>query len=178
MHGIIFNQLHNYAQARLGERGWENLLREARLPTRVYLAFQSYPDSDAVALINAASRLTGRSVRFLLEDFGEFIVPGLMKIYGAFIQQGWTVLDAVEHAERIHEKVRRDPHATPPRLECQRVEPNVVRVLYSSPRRLCGVGIGFARGLANELKQQVEVQERQCVHEGAPHCEFIVKRIG
>ncbi|MDY7226135.1 heme NO-binding domain-containing protein [Hyalangium rubrum] len=178
MHGIIFSQLRNYAQARLGERGWESLLREAKLPARVYLAFQSYPDTDAVALCGAASRLLGCSIRDVLEDVGEFMVPGLMKIYGAFIQPGWSVLEVIEHAERIHEKVRRDPHATPPRLECHRVEPHTVRVVYSSPRKLCGLGIGFVRGLASTLNQRVEVQERQCVHEGASHCEFIVKRMG
>jgi predicted hydrocarbon binding protein len=177
MHGIIFNQLRLFAQARLGQNGWETLLREAKLPSRVYLAFQSYPDEEAGAIVGAASKVSGRSARFLLEDFGEFIVPNLLKIYGAFIQKGWTILDVIEHAERIHERVRKDPHAKPPTLECQRVDANTVRVLYNSPRKLCGVGIGFVRGLAGALKQQVDVREKQCVYNGAPHCEFIVKRV-
>jgi hypothetical protein len=178
MHGIIFNQLRTYAQARLGEQGWETLLKEAGLPSRIYLAFQSYPDEEAVALVTAASRMTGHSARFLLEDFGEFIVPGLVKIYRAFIQPGWGILDVIEHAERIHEKVRKDPHAKPPRLECHRVDGSTVRVVYSSPRKLCGVGIGFVRGLAGTLGQRAEVKETQCMHAGAPHCEFIVQRVG
>jgi predicted hydrocarbon binding protein len=178
MHGIIFNQLHSYAQARMGEHGWETLMKEAKLPPRIYLAFQSYPDEEAVALVLAASRVTGRSVRFLLEDFGEFIVPGLMKIYRGFIQPGWGILEVVENAERIHEKVRKDPHAKPPRLECHRVDGSTVRVVYASPRKLCGVGIGFVRGLAGVLGQRADVQEKQCMHNGAPHCEFIVRRAG
>jgi predicted hydrocarbon binding protein len=176
MHGIIFNQLRGYAQSRLGEQGWETLLREAGLPARMYLAFQSYPDEEAVALVSAASRLTGRSVRFLLEDFGEFLVPGLLKIYRAFLQPDWTILDVVEHAERIHERVRRDPHAAPPKLECKRVDASTISVIYSSPRKLCGVGIGFVRGLAGAMGQHADVQEKQCMHDGAPHCVFIVKR--
>jgi hypothetical protein len=176
MHGIIFNQLRSYAQARMGEQGWETLLREAGLPARIYLAFQSYPDEEAVAIVSAASRISGRPVRFLLEDFGEFVVPGLLKIYRAFIQPEWTILDVVEHAERIHERVRRDPNATPPQLECERVDLATTRVVYTSPRKLCGVGIGFVRGLAKAMGQPVDVQERQCMHDGAPHCVFIVKR--
>jgi predicted hydrocarbon binding protein len=175
MHGIIFNQLRNFAQARLGERGWENLLREAQLPARVYLAFQSYPDEEAVAIVGAASRVSGKSARVLLEDFGEFIVPSLLHIYGSFIQPGWSILDVIENAERIHERVRRDPQVRPPVLECHRDDANTVRVVYASPRKLCGVGIGFVRGLAAALKQKVEVYEKQCVYDGAPHCEFIVK---
>jgi predicted hydrocarbon binding protein len=176
MHGIIFNQLRNFAQARLGEHGWESVLREAKLPTRVYLAFQSYPDEEARAIVDAVSKISGRSVRFLLEDFGEFMVPSLLRIYGGFIQAGWTILDVVENTERIHERVRRDSQARPPVLECQRVDANTVRVVYASPRRLCGVGIGFVRGLATALNQKTEVYEKQCVYNGAPHCEFIVKR--
>jgi predicted hydrocarbon binding protein len=176
MHGMIFNQLRNYAQAQMGEHGWDTLLREAGLPARMYLAFQSYPDEDAVALVLTASRLSGRPVRFLLEDFGEFVAPALLKTYRAFIQPDWTILDVVEHAERIHERVRRDPNATPPKLECQRLDSLTTRVVYASPRKLCGVGIGFVRGLAKAMGQPVDVQETQCMHDGAPHCVFIVKR--
>jgi len=177
MHGIIFNQLRNFAQARLGEQGWETLLREAKLPARVYLAFQSYPDEEAGAIVGAASKVSGRSVRFLLEDFGEFIAPSLLHIYRGFIPSGWTILDVVENAERIHERVRRDPNVRPPVLECRRVDVNTVHVIYASPRKLCGVGIGFARGLANAMGQKVDVREKQCSHNGSPHCEFVVKRV-
>jgi predicted hydrocarbon binding protein len=176
MHGIIFNQLRNFAQARLGDHGWESLLREAKLPARVYLAFQSYPDEEAGAIVAAASKISGKSARLLLEDFGEFIVPRLLHIYAGFIQPGWTILEVIENAERIHERVRRDSQARPPVLECHRVDVNTVRVVYASPRKLCGVGIGFVRGLAAALKQTVEVYEKQCVYNGARHCEFIVKR--
>ncbi|MFL5348611.1 MAG: heme NO-binding domain-containing protein [Hyalangium sp.] len=178
MHGIIFNQLRSYAQARLGEQGWETLLREAGLGPRMYLAFQSYPDEQAEAIFLAASRKTGLSVRSLLEDFGEFNGPGMMKVYRTFIQPGWTIIDIVENAERIHERVRKDPHATPPRLKCQRINAKMIRVEYASPRMLCGVGIGFVRGLAHELGQRVEVQEAQCMHAGADSCVFLVKQVG
>lgn len=178
MHGIIFNQLRSYAQARLGEQGWESLLRESGLGTRMYLAFQRYPDEEAVALIQAASRRTGRPVRALLEDFGEFIGPGMMRIYRTFIQPGWSIIDVIENAERIHERVRKDPNAAPPRLECQRLNAKVIRVEYTSPRKLCGVGIGFIRGLASELGQHVEIKEERCMHSGAEQCVFLVTQVG
>lgn len=178
MHGIIFNQLRTYAQARIGEQGWETIVKEAKLPSRIYLAFQSYSDEEVVALVHAASRVTGRSVRFLLEDFGEFIVPGLMKIYRGVIQPGWGILEVVENVERIHEKVRKESHAQPSRLDCHRVDASTVRVVYASPRKMCGMGIGLVRGLALALGQRVDVKEKQCMHDGARHCEFIVRRVG
>jgi predicted hydrocarbon binding protein len=176
MHGIIFQELRRYAMARMGEQGWDTLRQQAGLPENNYLAFKSYPDEEAVALVTAAAKLTGKSARAILEDFGEFIAPNLLKGYRALVQSHWTVLDVVENVERIHERVRNDPLATPPYLVCHRVDPNTVKVTYISKRRLCGVGIGFIRGIGNAMKQPVEVKESQCMLLGAPKCEFEVRR--
>ncbi|MFP2911047.1 heme NO-binding domain-containing protein [Pyxidicoccus sp. 3LFB2] len=178
MHGIIFNELNRYAQARMGEQGWSTLLQQAQLSKRIYLAFKSYPDEEAVALVTAASKLTGHPARAILEDFGEFIAPNLLRGYKAVIQPGWTVLDVVEHVERIHDRVRNDPLATPPHLVCHRVDANTVRVSYASKRQLCAVGIGFIRGIGREMGQPVEVTESQCMATGAASCEFQVRRAG
>ncbi|MCP3143435.1 heme NO-binding domain-containing protein [Pyxidicoccus xibeiensis] len=176
MHGIIFNELNRYTLARMGEQGWEKLLREARLPKRIYLAFKSYPDEEAVALVTAASKLTGQPARAILEDFGEYIAPNLLRGYKAVIQPEWSVLDLVEHVERIHDRVRNDPLATPPHLVCRRVAPDLVQVSYMSKRQLCAVGIGFIRGIGRAMEQPVEVLESQCMTKGAPSCEFQVRR--
>jgi predicted hydrocarbon binding protein len=176
MHGIIFQELRRYAMARMGEQGWDTLLQRAGLPKNNYLAFKTYPDEEAVALVTAATKLTGKSARVILEDFGEFIAPNLLRGYKALIKSHWTVLDVVEHAERMHDRVRTDPLATPPILNCRRVDADTVQVSYASRRRLCGVGIGFIRGIGNEMKQPVEVHERQCMYQGAPSCEFEVRR--
>jgi len=167
MHGIIFQELRRYATARMGEQGWDTLLQQAALSRSSYLAFKSYPDEEAVALVTAASRMSGKPARAILEDFGEFIAPNLLR----------SVLDVVEHTERIHERVRNDPLATPPNLVCRRLDAGTILVTYVSKRRLCGVGIGFIRGIGRELKQPVEVRERQCMHLGAPSCEFEVRRL-
>jgi predicted hydrocarbon binding protein len=176
MHGIIFQELRRYATARIGEKGWDTLLQQANLPKNVYLAFKSYPDEEAVALVTAASRLTGKPARAILEDFGEFIAPNLLRGYRALIQTHWSVLDVIEHVERIHERVRNDLLAMPPFLACRRVDADMVQVTYISKRRLCGVGIGVIRGIGNEMKEPVEVRERQCMLQGASKCEFEVRR--
>ena len=176
MHGIIFNELNRYALARMGEQGWEQLLKQAQLPKRIYLAFKSYPDEEAVALVTAASKMTGQPARAILEDFGEFIAPNLLRGYKAVLQPEWTVLDVVEHVERIHDRVRNDPLATPPHLVCHRVDAGTVKVSYTSKRQLCGVGIGFIKGIGREMGQPVEVVESQCMMKGAPSCEFQVRR--
>jgi predicted hydrocarbon binding protein len=177
MHGIIFQELRRYATARMGEQGWDTLLQQAGLPRNIYLAFKSYPDEEVVALVKAASLLLGKPARAILEDFGELIGPNLLRGYRVLTQPHWSVLDVIENVERIHERVRNDPLATPPFLVCRRMDPDTVQVTYVSKRRLCGLGIGFIRGIANEMKQPVEVRESQCMLQGASKCAFEVRRL-
>jgi Haem-NO-binding len=88
MHGVIFAELQTYADSKHGGGTWNALLEKANLKGKTYLAVQTYPDADAVALVAAASALTGSPISTILEDFGEFIVPDLVKMYGHLLQTG------------------------------------------------------------------------------------------
>jgi predicted hydrocarbon binding protein len=177
MHGVIFHELRNQAQALLGPRGWESVLETAGLPRRIYLAFRDYPDTEVSALVDAVSKLTGQPRHRVLEELGKRLGPSLLRTYGVLVEPRWTVLDMVEHVERLHEQVRRDGPRRPPGLVCQRVRGDLVQVTYSSPRKLCGLGIGTIRGLAEHLGQRVVVKERRCMHQGAPSCELEVSQL-
>src|SRR5689334_23079220 len=99
MHGMVLNELRGFAEAAFGAGGWKTLLDQAKLGGRIYLPIEEYPDEEALALVATASRLSGKPVGDLLEAFGEFIVPGLLKMYGALIQPSWNTLDIIEHTE-------------------------------------------------------------------------------
>lgn len=177
MQGVIFHELRGYAEARLGPRGWDALLEQAGLPRRIYLAFRDYPDTEVLSLVDAASRMLGKARQRVLEELGERLGPSLLRTYGVLVAPQWTVLDMVEHAERLHEQVRRDARGQSQNMVCQRVRRDLVQVSYSSPRKLCGLGIGTIRGLAQHLGQRVSVQERRCMHQGAPTCELEVQQL-
>ncbi|MFP2933076.1 heme NO-binding domain-containing protein [Pyxidicoccus sp. 3LG] len=177
MQGVIFHELRSYAQTRLGAQGWESLQDAAGLPRRIYLAFKDYPDAEVAALVDAASRLTGQPRLQVLEELGERLGPSLLRTYGVLIQPDWTVLDMVEHVERLHAQVRRDERTRPPSMVCRRVQRDLVQVSYSSPRKLCSLGIGTIRGLARHLGQTVLVRERRCMHQGALTCELEVSQL-
>ena len=175
MHGIIFSELRNFAEAQLGKGGWDRLTAKAGLDRPMYLAFKSYPDADAVALVGAACALTGLPARSVLEAFGEHLAAPLMQTYGAVVKPAWSIIDLVEHVEKVHTRVRSDPAATPPQLVARRTGPAEVQVTYRSTRMLCGVGVGMVRGLSRVLKQGVSVRETQCMHAGADSCVFVVQ---
>ena len=57
----------------------------------------------------------------ILEAFGEFIAPSLLKIYSASIKSDWNTINLLKHVENtIHKAVRfADKNATPPELGCE-----------------------------------------------------------
>ena len=177
MHGIIFSELKKYVDDRLGGAAWGALLEKAGLSGRIYMPVQEYPDADAVKLVTTASAITGRPAPAVLEDFGEFIAPDLLKMYASLIRKEWRTLDVIEHTEEtIHRVVRhRNPGAKPPELRCLRIGPDEVIVVYSSPRKMCAAK-GIARGMARHFKETVKTSESSCMLAGAKECRISVQR--
>ena len=178
MHGLIFVQLKKYCDARLGAAAWDSLRLEAGMPGRDFLAAESYADGDALALITAACRITRQEPAAVLEDFGAFMTPDLMKLYGALAPRTWRTLDFLEHLEdTIHRVVRqRMPGATPPALQCARTADGEVTITYTSPRKLCALARGLAHGVAGHFNEQVRIHEPSCMLRGASSCQLIVRR--
>jgi hypothetical protein len=179
MHGTIFFELRKYVETKLGGReAWNKLLTEAELGARTYEVMGDYPDSDVIKLVSTASRITGVPVRTILEDFGEFIAPDLLQMYGGVIQPSWKTLDVIEHTEdQIHSVVRlhnRDAH--PPNLKCVRTSEQEVVIHYSSQRKMCDVAKGIAKGLAKFYEESISISESTCMLKGDPMCTIQIRR--
>jgi predicted hydrocarbon binding protein len=179
MHGIVFGELKQYVNARLGPEAWNGLLHDAGLGTKLYLAVQEYPDEELGAILAAASTKTGLSIADVLFDFGVFIGPHLMRMYRAFIQPEWTALDVIEHTEeRIHRMVRVDHRgARPPYLSTTRRNASEIVVHYASARRLCSLAKGIASGIAAHYGETLEIRELTCMHRGAATCEILLRSL-
>ena len=177
MHGIIHVEFRDYAVGQIGEDGWSELLREARVDHATYRITETYPDDELTGLVLALARRTDRRVDAVLEDAGRFAARGLLTTYGSFVRPGWRTLDVVEHTETvIHRAVRmRDPGAEPPALEAQRRSPGEVVVLYRSARGLCALGRGIILGIADHHGEAVTVSETRCQHLGDPECEIVAR---
>lgn len=178
MHGVIFAELRNYAETKHGNGTWDALLAKASLKGKTYLPVQAYPDADAVALVVAASALTGLPVATVLEDFGEFIVPDLVKMFGHLLKPEWRTIDVIDHTERtVHAVVRvQNPGASPPQLQTVRRDKNEVTLIYNSPRKMCALAVGIGRGLAKHFREKVEITQTTCMHKGASQCEIVFRK--
>jgi hypothetical protein len=160
MHGIIFQQLQQFVNKNYGSNQWIELLESANLGGKFYMPTQVYDDSEVVSLVVKASEITGRSVQEIMESFGEFIAPSLLKIYSASIKSDWSTIDLLEHVENtIHKAVRfADKNASPPELDCKRKSPTKVVIDYTSKRKMIDVGVGIIKGIAKIKNERIEIK--------------------
>jgi hypothetical protein len=176
MHGMVFAELKKFVVAGLGAEAWNRLTEAAGMPGKVFLPSQTYSDADLVRLVSAASEITGRPASELVEAFGTFIVPGLVRAFGAHINPSWRTLDLLENTEEtIHRVVRiSTPGATPPALAVHRASAGRVTIEYASPRRLCALARGIVKGVAQHYGESVTIEEAECMLTGAPRCRIDV----
>ncbi len=174
MHGVIFQQLKAYVGEKLGAQAWNELLAAAGRQGNAFVAVKEYPDEELMLLVSTASRVTGVPVNTLVEDFGAFIVPGLVSMFKFAVRPEWRTLDFLEHTEdAIHTVVRaRNPGARPPELKATRVGPHEVVIRYNSARKLCPLVRGIATGAAAHYGERLQIRETRCMHNGSAECEF------
>ena len=60
MLGVIFFVLQNHMEKRLGASSWSRVITLGNLPSKAYSPVAEYPDSEAMALMAAASQLAGK----------------------------------------------------------------------------------------------------------------------
>jgi predicted hydrocarbon binding protein len=176
MHGIIFGELKKLVDSRLGGDAWRTVLQEVGLGSVIYMPVGEYPDAHAVAIIGMIAQKTGKEVKVVLEEFGEFIAPHLLALYRHMVKPEWKTLDLLENTEQtIHRVVRlRNAGAKPPELKTDR-EKNEVLITYTSTRKMCGVAIGIVRGLARHYQEEIDIEEISCMSMGSNACRILVR---
>ncbi len=163
MHGIIHIGMKNFVEAKHGISAWTAILEKAGFSQKTYFKDKIYPDEEAVAIVKAASELTGASPENIMEDFGKFLMPLLMMLYRDHIQPEWKTVDMLMHTEaNIHDVVRKEmPDAKPPKLQFERIGDKEVRLHYNSPRCMSAVAKGLIRGVADYYGEEVTLSEEE-----------------
>jgi predicted hydrocarbon binding protein len=179
MNGIVYIEIGRFGQARIGELGWQEVVKQAGVPQRIYYRVADYPDEEAFALLAALSMQLQEPVGQVLEELGEFIVPNLLRMSRFWLRPEWKTLDVIENTEQtIHETLRKEGSNTnPPRLRCRRAGADEVVITYDSPRRMCSLARGIIRGLAAHFEERVTIDEPACMLKGAAACELVVRRL-
>jgi hypothetical protein len=177
VHGLIHTALQKFVETSFGSETWNELLARAGLQDEIFTPLQSYPDAQILRLVAEAEALSGRPAAALLEAFGEFLVPTYLSMYGALLKPEWRTLEVLENTEEtVHRVVRmRNPGAEPPRLRARRTAKDEVELTYDSPRKLCAVARGIARGVAEHFGEALHVEDKSCMLRGSPACVILFR---
>jgi hypothetical protein len=179
VHGLIVDEFQRYVEDRSGRPAWAAICDATGLPTVGDIS-RDYADSQFVEAVLVAASQRRMPLADVLFEFGEWVVPPLLKVYGVFVESRWDLFDVLEHTEvSMHRAVRlRDRAATPPTLSVLRVDADEVRIEYRSERRLCALARGIIAGLARHYDTEIELTEPNCMHRGDPACILMVVAAG
>ena len=181
MYGVIFHFLRDYVIERHGGKAtWQALLEAQGYKYKIYFPVQDYADEEMVTLVETASKALNVPIPIVLEDFGSFVGPKLLSFYHMYIKdKEMKTFDIIETAGgSIHDVIHQhNPERKPPRLSAQRESDDALMVYYQSQRKLCPVVRGIIRGLGDKFNESFDINETQCMHEGADKCIMRLTRL-
>jgi hypothetical protein len=169
---LIFTELEKFVAETAGPKTWRAAVEQAGLGAHVYRPVASYPDAELERIVARLARVTRKPAAELIEAFGAKLAGSLLNTYASLLAPDWRTLDLIEHVgDTIHGVIQlRERGAQRPLLRGARVSPGEVELIYGSQRRLCALARGLARGVAHHNDEQLRVEERECMHSGAPVC--------
>ena len=181
MYGVIFHFLREYVIERHGgEDTWDALIKAQGYKFKLYFPVQDYPDEEIVALVDTASKALSTPVPVVLEDFGSFVGPKLLSFYHMYVKnKDMKTFEVIMTAGgSIHDVVHEhNPTRKPPRLSATQESDDVLIVHYQSKRMMCPVVKGIIRGLGEKFGERFDINETQCMYDGADECVMRVTRL-
>ncbi len=184
MHGLIFVTWEKY----LLERFQGNMLAAYRQQLGLNaanspLAVRTYPDELLLAGVGAAHEITRVPVDTLLKEYGHYFIVNSLTRHrcGYLLNQVHNGRDLLLTMRDAHEQMKQLPDGlTPPLFEYRfhPHDPQIMVLIYDSPRQFCPLLIGAIQGSADYYGEQVSISEQTCMRRGDQACTFIIKYSG
>ena len=165
MHGIIFNLLYKFVQENYNFQTLQEIKKEAGLDGAFHFATRSYPDEEIEAMVGAASKLLKVDRDTILESFGQFIAPELLRVYRPYVKANWDCMTLLENIEKaIHKAVMNNtPDADPPKLKINRIDEDTIQIEYTSPRKMIALGVGIIKKIAEHYQEKLQINQLSIV---------------
>lgn len=161
MHGVIFLALEEYLDERLGDDAWEKVVETAGIADTEFTPDRMYDAQDWEALLLAAAQVMEMERAALLEDFGAYIVPGLMEMGEAMnlLDHRWRTMDYLENGkELIQAAIRMQiPGFIPPDIRTLRLRQGEAAVAYMAKNRMGPLLKGVAKGLGEHFEEPLDI---------------------
>jgi hypothetical protein len=147
MKGVIFTELIRFMEAQSAAFA-DEVVREAALPNDgAYTSVGSYPSAQALAMVHAASRVSGQSEEELCRQFGNFLFSRFLILF-PHITSAYTTAEALlgHVGTHIHEEVCvLYPDSRPPQITARRDGTRTI-MTYQSHRPMAAIAFGLIQG--------------------------------
>lgn len=170
MNGTFFVLMRRLVVSDSGPEAWLHLLREAKLDHCVFTADNSYPEAYAAALVDTAAAAAGVTRAELLEAFGRFAAPELLREHPEFVQPGWNVLECIERTANAAQALMAGTD-----LVAAHLPDGELVITMTMPADLCALAQGVLLGLGDHYGEIVDVSQTGCCTKGDPGCTFAVR---
>jgi hypothetical protein len=159
MHGSMFVMLRKFLESHSAAATWSDICTACDLDPG-YKMDHNYPVSDIETIISYAAQSLGISGNTFKENFGESLVPDLLRLYQFHVNPEWKTFEMLENTETVmHQAVRLEArNANPPVLNVTRVDDKLLYIDYYSRRRMASLAIGIIRGIAVHYNESDRVK--------------------
>jgi hypothetical protein len=181
MKGLVFTALLGFLEKEHGLEFADRILGEIDSDSGgAYTTVGSYPSSEMIAIVTAASRLSGRPVPDILRRFGESLFSQLVAAYPDLVGAPedafdlLTDLDGIIHVEVL----KLYPDAELPTFETTRLDDRTLEVTYRSSRPFADLADGLIRGCCLHFGEAFEMTREPVSGDGSHATRFLVSRTG
>ncbi len=173
MKGSVFQGLNEFIETEFGLAIWQDILDNNDIPSEgEYLASDNYSDDELITIIVALSKLTGLTPEEIQRQFGAVFFNTLFSMIKERVEDIDNLFDFLRAVDTvIHVEVQKsDPLAYLPSLFYDQPKQQELIIRYLSVRKMCFFAEGLILGAAKYYKQDINISQNQCMHDGADCC--------
>lgn len=174
----MFKHFGTFVQGRWGDAVWEEVLEAADLQTEgPFLGPADYPEGDLLALFKTTLRKIEEPLPKVLRAFGRHLLPKFAEDMPLALEDRSEVKDFLMSVDGfVHVEIQRlHPATKPPKLVCEDLGHNELKVHYHSERQFCQLLHGMMEGAADLFGSTVNCEETACTQQGDSHCTFHIR---
>jgi hypothetical protein len=176
MQGFIHLLLEAYVSETSGPQHLREIRQQAGLQGPP-LATDYYPDQLTSRLIQAIADQQQTTPDDVLYHFGAYFInaPLMERNYRVFFEGHASARQFLERTPAIHHMLGTSLKSTAlPDLRFVNHSPELLEIVYDSPRHLCRFLVGIIEGVGFRFNEALEVREMECQRRGAPACRVLV----
>lgn len=175
MKGIIFNLLEGFVTQNAGKEKYEKIVSSCSLQTKdPFVGPGTYPDSDFMAIVQAAAKELALPLPAVVRSFGMFAFPVLAKKFPQFVENYshpkpfLKTIHSVIHVEvnKLYEG------ASTPIFSWKDTGPSSMILEYQSKRKLCAFAEGLLDGVGKYFNVPIQIKQDKCMLNGEKSCLF------